>query len=293
MNNTRYEYAVHPNADLFPELTGKDYADLKADIQAHGQREPIMLDRTGELLLDGRTRLRILKELGKPVKTERHTATPLDSDADLIYSRNIMRRHLTADQRAMLAAKWGGAMREAAKERQKLHGGTAPGVKNTSGENTQSVPRTRKVLANKAGADVTENMMKETEAVLKHAPEIAAKVSAGEVTLKAASKIVKEKKKTSKPHPRSIRSGPLEIEKRVAGWLGNLLTQFEERDYYKADLKELASKLKSEELEHFDTFSMWIDSLRKSVRNERQDRLAKLNLAETEHAQTGHAQPIA
>ena len=202
---SQYEYAVHPLANLFPEITGDEYEKLKADIKAHGQREPIILDEAGEVLLDGRTRLRILKELGITPRIDRFAATPADSEADLIYSRNIMRRHLTADQRAALALRWKDEVENSAKQRQRLHGGTAPGVsKNTSGESAQSVPRTRKVLAQKAG--VTEHTMRQAEAVAAHAPELLPQVESGEVSLKDAAATATAKKKSKRPrHDPNIR----------------------------------------------------------------------------------------
>jgi ParB-like chromosome segregation protein Spo0J len=95
------EYEFHPIANIFP-LLGKDEADeLKADIEANGQREPIMLCR-GQIV-DGRNRYLACKALDKPVTT--NTLNPSTDLVAYVISVNLRRRHLTPAQRGMAAAK--------------------------------------------------------------------------------------------------------------------------------------------------------------------------------------------
>jgi small-conductance mechanosensitive channel len=110
------------------------------------------------------------------------------SEADYIWSRNVLRRHLTADQRAALAHKWADAERQTAKERQKQHGGTAPGRPgNTPVESNKSV---REALAEKA--QVSTHKIQQTEVLAKKAPELLPRVAAGEMKLKEAVKKLNE-----------------------------------------------------------------------------------------------------
>ena len=152
----------HPLADLFPLLEGADFDALVADIKAHGQREPITLYK-GEIL-DGRNRYRACLEAGvKPFMGE------LDDDADLVafvVSANLRRRHLTDDQRAMVAAKL---------------------VTCKPGDNQHSAgARTSQAEAAKL-LNVSPDKVKRVAKVLKDgAPELRAAAEQGEITITAA-----------------------------------------------------------------------------------------------------------
>ena len=93
---------AHQYADLFPSMTAAEFAALKADIQAYGQREPITTWRG--MVVDGRHRERACHELGRPV-----TAREFDGDERellaFVISLNVQRRHLNESQRAMVAAR--------------------------------------------------------------------------------------------------------------------------------------------------------------------------------------------
>ena len=54
---------VSEHADFYPMLGEEALAELAADIQANGQRNPIMVNKDG-VLLDGRNRLAACKKLG-------------------------------------------------------------------------------------------------------------------------------------------------------------------------------------------------------------------------------------
>jgi hypothetical protein len=194
MTTTRYEYKIHPLALLFPEMSPEDYKKMKTDMELHGQIEPIMLSSDGETLLDGRNRLRACKELNIVPRVERFDPSrPYQSEADYIFAANVLRRHLTDDQRAAIANKWADAERQAAKERQKQHGGTAPGRnKNTSGESAQSV-RTREAIAKKVG--ITPHKVRQMETVGKYLPDLVPKIQSGELKLKDAYKQARNSQK--------------------------------------------------------------------------------------------------
>lgn len=93
---------VHPAAEEFPLIEGDDLESLTEDISANGPRHPIVLEATRDVLVDGRNRLRVCALLGIDPPYVR-----LDEDVDpieYIVSTNLRRRHLTASQRAMIAA---------------------------------------------------------------------------------------------------------------------------------------------------------------------------------------------
>ena len=114
------EYEFHPLADLFPLIDGEEFDALAADIKKNGLHEPITLFR-GKIL-DGRNRHRALQRLGVQIgeyhfqKLE-NVAVGLGDEVDCperlrnehalayVISKNIHRRHLSADQKRELVIK--------------------------------------------------------------------------------------------------------------------------------------------------------------------------------------------
>ena len=113
--NWRDHLAVHPAAELFPLLSETDPAALKElaeDIRQHGQREPAsyIKDSGGNrVLLDGRNRLDALEMLGRKIdindsRVFEQLSSSIDAQA-FIISKNIHRRHLSAEQKRELIGK--------------------------------------------------------------------------------------------------------------------------------------------------------------------------------------------
>lgn len=91
---------IHPLAEIFPLMGGREFDALVEDIKEHGLREPITLFE-GKVL-DGRNRIRACAAAGiEPA------CVPFDGDDPLgfVFSRNLHRRHLNEAQRAMIAAR--------------------------------------------------------------------------------------------------------------------------------------------------------------------------------------------
>src|SRR5262245_24000688 len=91
----------HPAAEIFPRMTGVDFAALVEDINQNGQREPIVV--YNDMILDGRHRYRACQELGREPITSvwDGKGTP----EAFVISKNLHRRHLKESQRAMIAKK--------------------------------------------------------------------------------------------------------------------------------------------------------------------------------------------
>ena len=93
------KFDLHPACAAWPEMNPRELRDLADDIAANGLRDPIMLT-SDSLLLDGRNRALACEMAG----VEPATAI-FDGDPWLFsLSRNRHRRHLTADQIAIIAA---------------------------------------------------------------------------------------------------------------------------------------------------------------------------------------------
>ena len=103
---TMHEYEFHPFANAFPMMTDQEHAELVADIKANGLEELIRL--YDDKILDGRNRYRALLELEldpADYVIENDCLICTDKEAlAYVISMNIMRRHLTTSQRAMIAA---------------------------------------------------------------------------------------------------------------------------------------------------------------------------------------------
>jgi ParB-like chromosome segregation protein Spo0J len=94
---------IHPLSEIFPSLSGKQWDEFKADIEANGQREPILTVCDGQTrwIVDGKNRYRAVTELGKtPIFEEWDKQGSL---VELVCSRNLHRRDLTPSIRAQLA----------------------------------------------------------------------------------------------------------------------------------------------------------------------------------------------
>lgn len=102
---------IHPAAELFPEMSSEEFAALKADIQKHGLREPIIsytdcsTRDVARVIIDGRHRYRACTELGIAPKFAPAWTGNIAHITDLVISLNLHRRHLTTSQRAIIAAK--------------------------------------------------------------------------------------------------------------------------------------------------------------------------------------------
>jgi ParB-like chromosome segregation protein Spo0J len=133
----------HQVADLFPMMSDECFQNLKADIQAHGQREDITVWK-GQLV-DGRHRLRACAELG----IEPQIAELMDETDPVAWaiSHNLHRRHLSPSQLAMVADKVRGIYDEEGKAA-KVEGGKSAGKNRPKSKDAANLPQ-----ANKRGKD--------------------------------------------------------------------------------------------------------------------------------------------
>jgi hypothetical protein len=198
-------------ADLFPPLEGEEYEQLKADIHEHGQRDPIVLIQ--DRILDGRARYRACRELGIEPKTVAWDG--VGEPWQFVVSRNLLRRHLTAGQRACLAAKYLPELKAQAKERQREHRGTAPG------RPAETVPERMPEVTGEAREEAarlceTNSKYVTVAAQLKEeAPDLFKEVEAGKMTVPKAMKVLDQRtrsdgasaslsRKTTKPTPKKL-----------------------------------------------------------------------------------------
>jgi ParB-like chromosome segregation protein Spo0J len=209
------KYRVHPTASLFPLLEGNAYQELKKSIEQHGQQEPIVLQ--GDVLIDGRNRLKVLLDLGREPVVEEYSS-PLAVE-EYILVQNLWRRHLTDDQRMMITTQV--MLRketEAAQARQQAGGKRNGKGRPKVGANSTQPMREPKVTEKiAAAAKGTDHQARRAVDVLKHAPELVEQVATGAMKLKDAAKQVK----AAAPKPAAKRSEPNYLDAKTRG-LGKL-----------------------------------------------------------------------
>src|SRR3954464_9583028 len=95
----------HPLADLFPLMSDVELQELASDIKARGLLKPVVLHE-GKIL-DGRNRYLACKMAGVEAMTVTFRPELLNqTPEEFVYSRNVVRRHLTPSQRAAMAAEF-------------------------------------------------------------------------------------------------------------------------------------------------------------------------------------------
>jgi ParB-like chromosome segregation protein Spo0J len=181
---------AHPIANEFPEFEREDYEALKADIKANGQQVPIELYK-GQIL-DGRNRYRACTELGIAPQLRAYDGTdPLGHSVSL----NLMRRHLSHQQRSVLAYKLQPLFQAAAAER-KAATLVAPG-KGAALQKGQTVraavpPPLNQDLIGKSrdqaakAVHVSGRSVSDVAYVAKNAPDLIPKLQANTITVTQA-----------------------------------------------------------------------------------------------------------
>jgi hypothetical protein len=95
---------VHPVLELIPPMRPREYEPFRADVAEHGVITPVEVDEHG-VVLDGRERLRACRELGVDCARRIRIGLSEEEKFTLVTSLNLTRRHLSADQRAVVALK--------------------------------------------------------------------------------------------------------------------------------------------------------------------------------------------
>lgn len=166
----------HPLANVFPMMEGQDFADLVADIRAHGLREPIVVHE-GQVL-DGRNRYRACREAHVPLQIVPYAGT---DPAAFVVSLNLRRRHLTESQRSIVAKRLANLQGGRPKENPaNLPGFAAP----------QPAPISQSRAAEML--NVSERSIRNAGVVLdRGVPELVRKVEAGTVSVSAAADVAR------------------------------------------------------------------------------------------------------
>jgi hypothetical protein len=233
-------FKIHPAAAAFPRMPKAEFDELKADIAAHGIRLPILVNGEGNTILDGRNRIMAAHDLRlKDEQIPLEVFQGGDETAEIV-SRNIMRRHLTYDQRVSIVAKLRGPqLAKQAETRQRTGRAGDLGLKTDRGDLTVKTDRgrTREKIAKEAKVSIHKAQAAlETE---KHSPADLESVIEGKEKLAKAYKKAKAKAgKIAKPKPEKP------LRERVEAKYVRFMESFAVTDYPKvrAILRELIEK---------------------------------------------------
>jgi hypothetical protein len=92
----KHEYGFHPLSELLPLMDDGELENLGEDIKATGLLEPITL-KDG-MILDGRNRYLACRKAGRTLTVRDFVELKAEADPLMfVVSKNIQRRHLTAD----------------------------------------------------------------------------------------------------------------------------------------------------------------------------------------------------
>lgn len=104
----------HEAADIFPAMSDAEFRELVEDIREYGQREPVWILADGRVI-DGKHRVKACAELGRSVDARVYHGEG-DAIVDFVLSLNMVRRHLSINQKLAAAHKAMPMYREQAKQ---------------------------------------------------------------------------------------------------------------------------------------------------------------------------------
>lgn len=186
-------WEVHPAAERFPLMDGKEFDELVASIKQNTQRNAVTVWE-GQLI-DGRNRVRACEILGVRVKAVEWDG--LGSLTQFIVDQNINRRNLSRHELALIGLQLREDFAIEAKQRQREGGnrgieGGRGNIKNPSGLKTvrvyDGVSGEALELAAKA-VGVSASHLKRVDRLAKERPDLLSRVSDGELSANAADQI--------------------------------------------------------------------------------------------------------
>lgn len=181
-------FKIHPAAQVFPVMGDAELDELAADIKTNGQLDPVVLHPEDDSVLDGRSRIEACRRAG--VEPDTCYWDGEGSPVTWVLSKNLHRRHLTASQKAVVAADALPLFETEAKERQRASGGAKAGaVSAIVREPVEAAGKASHKAAKVTG--VSARYVEAAKAIAQRDPKLLEQVRAGKVTLNQAKKAIK------------------------------------------------------------------------------------------------------
>ena len=184
MQTKNGKWKFHPACLLFPPLGKDELQSLADDIRERGLLNPIITHEG--MVLDGRNRLLACELAG--VKPEFKKWDGRGSPLAWAISANLIRRHLTASQRAAVALDLLPMLEEEAKQRQRLSAGRGKKGANKSATFSETGK------ASQIAATITRtnsSYVEKMKSINRAAPEVIAEVRSGVMTVNDAARLAK------------------------------------------------------------------------------------------------------
>ena len=227
----------HPLATRVPAMAGAERVLLCEDVARRGIQTPLEATRD-DVVLDGRHRLGVARELGLRVVPVRYVAP--DDEAGHILRAALGRRHLSASQKAALVvlleeyqvARVQGRSRQRANLRQHTEVATLP----PRGTRSREVAATR--------ADVSPRTVQDAAFVNDHDPALFEQVLAGRIPAhRAAAQVRRARRHAAIPPAPPLPSGPFQVILADPPWqMGSPDSPFAPENHYPTmSLQELAA----------------------------------------------------
>jgi N6-adenosine-specific RNA methylase IME4 len=167
-------------------MSEDEHAALRADIAERNLLVPIEINADG-IVLDGRQRLRAARELG-------HTSVPValvevEDEVDHMLRAAVLRRQLSASQRATLAVELGryAQLREQAQARQQAN------LRQNQAEGATLPPRGKSRDQAASWASVSPRTIQDADTVHQHDPALFERVKHGQLQVSTAARRVRQR----------------------------------------------------------------------------------------------------
>ena len=144
-----------------PDLTPEEEKALEDSLCQEGLREPLIIWKGKDILVDGHNRLRLCKKHNIKIKTRPISFENKDAVKLWILENQAGRRNMTSFQRIEATLKLKDAIAAEAKKNQQAGGGA---VRQKVGKPGNEAKRTNKILGDKVG--VSHEIIRKAEAIL-------------------------------------------------------------------------------------------------------------------------------
>ena len=246
---------------LIPKLADNEYEGLKEDIKNRGCRDPVVVWKGQNIVLDGHHRYRICTKLGIPFKIEEYEFPNRTAAKIFMFTNQNSRRNLNPSQLAMLALKLEALYSEQAKERQGIR--TDLGQEINESERGSSAEKAAKVMG-----ICPQSVAYAKRVDKKGIPELAELVRSGKVAVSAAARVADEPPEVQKSVVDEARTQIQEGKKpNIGAILGKMLSETDDLPKEDSAVSEaieitnLPMDIPEELKEEWKTFNEFCDSI--------------------------------